>query len=119
MAKTKTPGTAVTTPLKTGVVDIAAEMKKLADNIKDKIGTPSGDLIRCTQDKKFAPPGGAETEGPLVGVILDFVSANHFFDRPYAKGQESAPGCFAVSDSPREMVPETAALPPTFPGRPE
>lgn len=109
MAKKKeaaVPGTAVTTAKKTSMVDIYAELKKAAaEDLKKKIGAPGGDMIRTTQDKYFQLPDGTKDNKPLRVVILDFVSLNQFFDREFKKGAESPPACFALSESPKEMVP--------------
>ena len=108
MAKKKeaaVPGTAVATAKKTSMVDIYAELKKESANIKAKIGSPGGDMIRTTQDKHFILPNGTKDNKPLRVVILDFVSLNQFFDRPYKKGEESPAACFALSAETKGMVP--------------
>lgn len=89
----------------TSVVNIREELKKEAAAIKDRIGAPGGDLIRTTQDKNFVLPDGTKTNQALRVVILDFVSINSFFDRPYKKGEESPPACFAISKEPKGMIP--------------
>ena len=89
------------------LVDVRAELKKQADAIAQRIGKPGGDFIRVQQDKKFKLPDGTENPGPLSVVILDFVSGNFYFDRPYKEGQgaASAPACFALGLEPEHLRP--------------
>jgi len=91
------------------LIDIKAEMKKQVDLIKTKINAPSGDFIKVQQDKKFKMPDGAVAGGPLSVVILDFVSANYFYDRPYKEGEIVSPACFAINESPDLMKPSEKA----------
>lgn len=93
----------------TSVVNIQEELKKRSAGIKDRIQAPSGDMIRITQDKKFKLPNGQEGGGPLHLVILDFICFNQFFDRPYKEGDTTPPACIAISDNPRNMVPDAVS----------
>lgn len=82
------------------------ELAKEKAGIKERIGAAGGgDFIRITQDKKFQMPDGTAGPGPLNVVILDFVSVNQFHDRPYKKGEESPPACFAIGEKPEQLVP--------------
>jgi hypothetical protein len=98
------------------LVDIKAEMKKQSDAIASKIGKPSGDFIKIQQDKKFKLPDGTVSEGPLSVVILDFVSVNSFFDRPYKEGENTPPACFAIGESPDLLAPHRTAPVPQVDG---
>ena len=90
MAKTtgKAPGTAL--------VDVKAEMAKELATLSSRIQAPTGNKIKLTKKKTFKLPDGTEHPGPMSVVILDFVGANIFHDRPYKEGEYSAPACFAV-----------------------
>lgn len=89
----------------TSLVNIREELKKEAAAIQNRIGAPGGDIIRSTQDKHFVLPDGTKDNKPLRMVILDFVSINQFFDRPFKKGEESPAACFAISATPKGMIP--------------
>lgn len=94
----------------TSIVNIQAELKKqAAEAVKERIQAPSGDFIRVTQDKKFKLPTGQESEGPLNLVIIDFLSVNQFFDRPYKEGEIIPPACIAMGVNPRTMKPEASS----------
>jgi len=87
------------------LIDIKAEMKKQADAIASRIGKPGGDFIKIQQDKKFKLPDGTVSDGPLSVVILDFVSVNTFYDRPYKEGEQTPPACFAINEEPDRLAP--------------
>lgn len=87
------------------LVDIRAELKKQAEAIKSKIAAPAGDFIKVQQDKQFKLPDGTTNGGPLHVVILDFVSANYFYDRPYKEGEIVPPACYSINESPLLLKP--------------
>jgi len=89
----------------TNIVNIRAEIKRQSDEIAKKIGAPSGDFIKVQQDKTFKLPDGAVSPGPIRGVIVDFTSANMFYDRPYKEGEVVPPACFAIGEEPEALVP--------------
>ena len=101
MAKAKETGTAL--------IDIHAELKKRSEGIKDRIQAPSGDWIRCTQDKKFKTPDGQTSPGPLSMVILDFICKNEFYDRPFKADDKTPAACFAIGESPKLLVPDATS----------
>lgn len=111
MAKAKVEvvaGTAVAVPQSGGLVipqalreQLAAETQELAKRIQ----APGGDLIKLTKDKHFKLPDGTKHPGPLNVVILDFLSVNKFFDRPYKEGEVTPPACFAIGLEPTSLVP--------------
>lgn len=91
----------------TALVDVAAIKKQLADDAKEisKRIAAGAAFIKCTQDKKFKLPDGSENAGPLSCVVLDFIAANYFFDRPYRAGEVVPPSCFSISLDPKHMAP--------------
>jgi hypothetical protein len=89
----------------TAVIDVQAEMAKEMESISSRIQANTGNSIRVTQDKQFQLPDGTKNPGPLSVVILDFASVNEFHDRPYKKGEEMPPACFAVGLEPNNLVP--------------
>lgn len=99
--------TAVVSSKKMSMLDINAELKKEADAIKTRIGTPGGDLIRVSNDKKFTFPDGTKSGDPFRAVILDFVSINYFYDKEFKPGEGGIPSCFAISKEPKGMVPSS------------
>ncbi len=89
----------------TAVVDIKAEIARQAEINKGKVNAPSGDLIKV-DGKEFKLPSGQTSKGPMRLVVVEFVSVNAFWDRPFAKGSESPPKCIAIGQDPKNMVPD-------------
>lgn len=108
MAKAAKKTTEVAVAGATSLLDIQAELAKEAASIQSRIGAPSGDFIRVTQDKKFVLPNGTKHD-TLSVVILDFISSNQFHDRDYKKGEESPPACFAQGKSPKGLIPDPSS----------
>lgn len=98
-------GTAVTTTKKQLPAEIRAEAEKEAAELAKRIEAPGGNKIKLTKDKHFKLPDGTKHPGPLTAVILDFVAANKFFDRPYTEGEITPPACFAIGLEPGSLVP--------------
>lgn len=101
----KKPGTAVV-PTKSNLpVNIAEQLAAETKALASRIQAPGGDKIKLTKKKTFKLPDGTESPGPLTVVILDFVSMNKFFDRPYKEGEISPPACYALGLEPTNLVP--------------
>lgn len=101
----KKQSTAVARPRSTAVVSLKEAVQQELASLASRTGAPGGDVIRVTQDKHFALPDGVKVPGPLRVVIVDFVTARYFYDRPFDKDQVSPPACFAVSVQPTGMAP--------------
>ena len=98
------------TPKKTAVLDVQAELRKELDTLKERVDPPSGFMIG-TNGKVFTLPDGSASDGPLVCVILDWVSANSWFKGIYNPKDIKPPVCYAVARnvvemSPSDQVPE-------------
>lgn len=86
------------------LVDIKAAMAAKIAGLAERVGAPSGDAIKVTQDKKFELPDGSKhTE--LRVVIVDFVAANSFYEGAYDKDNVSPPACFSIGLNPTQLVP--------------
>lgn len=87
------------------LVQIREQLARQAAEIGDRIGKPGGDFIKVQTDKSFKTPDQAVSKGPLSAVVVDFVSGNFFFDRPYKEGEIIPPACFAIGPNPKALVP--------------
>jgi hypothetical protein len=94
------PGTALVVP-----AALRAQLEAEAKGMASRIAAPGGDFIKLTKDKNFKLPDGTKHPGPLTVVILDFVSGNFFYDRPYKDGEITPPACFALGLEPTSLVP--------------
>lgn len=103
MAKAKT-ATPDARPLKNAPLDIQALLAKESEGIASKIAAPSGDRIKLNKNGTITCPDGSEgTE--IEVVILDFVTVNLFYDRPYDKDVVFPPACFAIGPEPTLLTP--------------
>ena len=89
--------------------NIAEELRKEAEGLASRIQAPGGDKIKLTKDKKFKLPDGTTHPGPLTVVILDFVSYNAYYDKPFKDGEPGSPACYAIGLEPTSLVPSKKA----------
>lgn len=108
MATAKTAVAAKKTP-GTNVVSLQEQMAAEVANIQSRIGAPSGDNIMVTQAKTFKLPNGEESQGPIELVVVDFISANYFYEGAYDPKNISPPACFSLNPVPTDMVPSANA----------
>lgn len=107
MATKKPAGTAVAVKkvASSNLVDIRALLAKEITDMASRVGAPGGDVISITQDKKFKFPDGTKSDGPIKLVIVDFVSANSFYEGAYDPNNISPPACFAIGTNPTQLAP--------------
>ena len=86
------------------VKSIQDELKAELATLKDKVDPPTGYKI-STKGKEFSLPDGSVNVGPLTCVILDWVTANIYFEGIYNPNDIKPPACWAISDKPAEMGP--------------
>lgn len=108
--KTAAPSTALTKPKATSgaVATIQDRLRAQAAAISSKVAPASGISITCG-GKEFKMPDGRKTRDPIELVVVDFLSANTFYDRPFDKENPCPPACFAIGDNPLELVPSDAS----------
>lgn len=80
------------------------ELAKEVAEIQKRIAAPAGDRIRTNGSKNFILPDGSEGTS-LTCVIVDFVSANMYYDSPFQKDTPGAPACFAIGLEPSTLAP--------------
>jgi len=79
---------------KKDVLNIQEELRKELDTLKDRVDPPSGFMVG-TKGKIFTLPDGSSGDGPLAVVILDWVTANSYFEGIYNPKDIKPPACFA------------------------
>ena len=109
MARASTPAKPPATRKGTSVAtndlqaQIAARIAAEIDKQKEKVGNASGNKIKVGK-KGFELPDG-NTRNEIEVVIVDFVSVNSYFDRPYDPDTPAPPACFSISIVPKGMLP--------------
>lgn len=84
-------------------INYAERMRAEADAIAKRIAAPSGDRIKMTS-REFTTPDGT-TGSVLDVVIVDFISANLWYEELYNPDDPQPPGCFAIGMEPSLLVP--------------
>ena len=88
----------------TSAADIRKKLQEELAKQQAKTQEYAGSSLRVTQDKKFVAADGTESDEVEV-IVLDFVSANFYYDRPYNKDNPIPPACFAIHPIPAELAP--------------
>lgn len=89
---------------KKDVISVQEQLKLELAHLKDKVEPPSGYLIG-TKGKVFTLPDGSASDGPLVCVVLDWCTANTYFEGIYNPKDIQPPACFALSKEPAKAEP--------------
>ena len=93
------------------VLNVQDQLRKELDTLKDRVEPPSGYMI-STKGKVFTLPDGSADDGPLICVILDWVTANSYFEGIYNPKDPQPPACFAIAAKPAEAEPSENAPKP-------
>lgn len=89
---------------KQDVVSVQDQLKKELTTLKDRVEPPGGFLINL-KGKVFTLPDGSSNAGPLECVILDWCTANTYFEGIYNPKDIKPPVCFAFSPTPADAKP--------------
>lgn len=76
-----------------------------------RLGDMSDRISIDTDTKQFVLPDG-QMLGQLDCVIVDFASANMFWQKSYSPGDSAPPECFAFGKNPATLVPSPNATNP-------
>lgn len=81
-------------------------LQEKANNITDRIGTPSG-AKRITGDARNGTVVFGDNEAAIVPiVIIDFITKRTFYDAPWREGDPyRPPTCYGIAINPNDMVP--------------
>lgn len=83
---------------------IQDKIRKDLATLKDRVEPPSGFTI-STKGKTFTLPDGTSNPGPMKCVIVDWTSANLYFEGIYNPKDPKPPVCWAIGDKPKELEP--------------
>jgi hypothetical protein len=86
------------------IQSIQDELRKELETLKERVDPPSGFKI-STKGKVFTLPDGSSSDGPMQCVILDWVTANVWFEGLYNPKDIKPPACFAVGRVVSELGP--------------
>lgn len=89
----------------TSLATIDQELNQEVAALKQQIGQPGGRAIKI-KNTGFVSPEGMDLGNEIQIVILDFLSKNLFYDRPYDPQNPSPPACFAQGRAIADMAPD-------------
>lgn len=95
-------------PKAKNVISVQDQLRAELAVMKDRVEPPSGYMI-STKGKTFTLPNGSASDGPLVCIVLDWVTANTYFKGIYNAKDIKPPVCFAISRNPAEAIPSDAS----------
>jgi hypothetical protein len=95
--------TAVATKQNTSLASIQEEMQKELDDIQNRLGAGTRNII-STRGKVFNLPDGSQHEGPLEMVVVDFLSWNKYYEHGFDPDAPEAPACFAYGTAKNESL---------------
>ena len=72
---------------------------------KNAIVESGADAIRTNGNQNFILPGSSIPAASIRGVIVDFLTENKYYDRPYNKNNPTPPACFAIGANLDSMAP--------------
>ena len=90
------------------VMSIQEQLKKDLATLKDRVEPPSGFTI-STKGKTFTLPDGTSDPGPMNCIILDWCTANIYFEGIYNPKDVKPPVCWALSKEVEGMKPSKDA----------
>jgi hypothetical protein len=96
----------------TALATIDQELSQEVAALKQQIGQPGGRAIKI-KNTGFISPEGMDLGNEIQIVVLDFISKNMFYDRPYDPQSPSPPACYAqgrvideMASDPESPVPQ-------------
>lgn len=103
-------------PAKTGsqaITQVDAELSKEIADIKRQIGAPSSNSLKLdNKGTKFIAPDGQDLGNEIQVVVVDFVSANRYYESTFDSNNVTPPVCYAYGRVIDEMAPDPEALKP-------
>lgn len=95
----------------TGLSLIEEEMQREIANIRDQISAPTGSRLSINDQGEFVGTDGRILGPEITVIVIDFISANRYYARPYNRNQPEPPSCFAFGKvipnmAPHEKAPE-------------
>jgi hypothetical protein len=88
-------------------VDLPALMGQHGNvqEILERLGAPSSNMLRVSQSKSFILPDGTEMAGPIPFVIVDFVAESRWYESAYNRNAIVPPACAALNVKPTMLAP--------------
>lgn len=92
--------------------ELRQKLQEEAAGIATRITQPSGNRITIDQSKQFKLPDGQLVRDALDVIIVDFVAAQSWYEKPFDRDNIAPPACFAIGLDPTKLVPSVNSLVP-------
>ena len=90
---------------RTDIANVDALLAARAGKIKEQISRPTSASIRIDRDGNFVGPDNVLLGNEIRVVIVDFCSANRYYDRAFDPNSPAPPACFSFGQELSEMAP--------------
>jgi len=90
------------------VMSVQEQLKAEMAHLKQRVDPPSGYMVG-TKGKTFNMPDGSSHPGPMTVVVLDWCTANTYFEGLYNPQNIQPPACFALSAEPAKAAPSDSS----------
>lgn len=95
-----------------GLALVQQQLAARAASLKEQIEQPTANRLSINDNGDFVGADGLVL-GPEVDlIVLDFISANRYYSRPYNPNNIEPPGCFAFGRVIADMAPHETAPEP-------
>lgn len=92
-----------------GLALIEQQLAQSAQNLRAAINQPSANRLTINENGDWVGADGVVLGPEIDLVVIDFMSANRYYPRPYNPKNPEPPVCFAFGRNISEMVPEEEA----------
>lgn len=89
----------------TSLATIDQQLAQETALLKHQIGQPGGRAIKV-KNTGFVHPDGMDLGDEIQIIVVDFISKNLYYDRPYDPQNPTPPACFAMDRVIENMVPD-------------
>lgn len=97
---------------KQGLALIEQQLAASANNLRAQINQASATKLTINDNGDFVGADGMVIGPEVDMIVVDFISANRFYARPYNPNNVEPPGCFAFGRILQDMAPHETAPEP-------
>lgn len=91
---------------KTDIARIDADLAERAKTLQQQLGNSESRRITVSKDGTLQGPGELSLGDEQRIIVVDFATANRYYDRPFDPANTQPPACMAIGDIIADMVPE-------------
>lgn len=89
-----------------GLALVEQQLAQSAQNLRQSINQPTANRLTINENGDWVGTDGVVLGPEIDMVVIDFISANRYYVRPYNPKQPEPPVCFAFGRIIKEMAPD-------------